>query len=187
MALKFEDIVDGKIGYVLDRGAVIVNETITEATETVTQNIDKLVSDISEGSKEVTKFYIGKSHFRTRSGKRIIDPKNPHTWRLDNGINGRYQDHRGQPYGQNGLLVVAVITSKSIPENCKAAGYIIHQEEYALVLEKRLIQKYKDDPMLANKPSYRTGNTDDEKSIGYVIYIAFSTKGKWYHECSDHI
>lgn len=169
----------------MDTGVNIRNETITEATERVSDNIDERIKDISK----VTEFYIGKSHIRCK--KRVsFDAEKSSTWKLDDGINGRYREHKEKSYGQDGLFVAAVITKESIPRSCREDGYIIHQEEYALVLEKRLIKKYHENGDTKSKLANRTlspGNTDRAPSIGYVIYIAFSTKGKQYHKCSHHI
>lgn len=180
--ISFDEICSGKQGYVLDTGVTIEDKTITEATMGVSKIIDQLFCEFEGKSKsEVTKFYIGKSHIRTRR-RVVFHPNNSNTWKLDHGINARYSDHVKTPYGENGLLVVAVVTIDSIPADCKDNGYITHQEEYALTLEKRLIQKFKYErgERLANKGT-DPGKTDEVKSIGYVVYVAF-TSGK----CSNN-
>lgn len=172
---------DAKPGYALDHAKVIKNETITNATKDIYKHITDTISKVEEGSgKEVDYVYVGKSHVR-KLKKKPFDPKAPNTWRLDDGVNKRYSDHVKKCYGKNGLIVVAVVTNESIPADCKKDGYITHQEEYALTLEKRLIQNFRkeekdmedDDKRLANKTT-APGNTDQVKAVGYLIYIAFA-------------
>lgn len=180
---KFEELCSGKIGYALDSPfrTYIENETISEATKIVGQQIKELFESIEKSAKkEIVEFYIGKSHIRKRA-RGVFNPKQSGTWKLDHGINARYSDHVGNSYGKNGLVVVAVVDAKSIPDDCKVDGYITHQEEYALILERRLIQKFqKDDKwgsMLANKGT-DPGRSDGQRSKGYVVYIAFALAGK---------
>lgn len=72
--------------------------------------------------------------------------------------------------------MLAVVTEESIPESYNKSDQVItHQEEYALTLEKRLIQKFKrelHDIRLCNEGT-DPGKTDNEASIAYVIYMAF--------------
>lgn len=73
-------------------------------------------------------------------------------------------------------MVVAVVTKDSILDDRVAAdGYITNHEEYVLMLEKRLIEKYRefDCPKLYNKTT-APGKTDEKGSIGYVVYVAFA-------------
>lgn len=170
------ELCEGEVGYVLETGEPIRDKsTIKEATYQVKVKINKLMLDIKKGSRrEVVKFYIGKSYIHKRKG-RPFDPGEHSTWTLDHGVNGCYSVHVDEDYGKDGLLVVAVVTAESIPTDCKEKGYITHQEEYALTLEKRLIQRYKDDEEWRDKLENKTadaGKTDGGKSIGYVIYIA---------------
>ena len=119
-------------------------------------------------------FYIGKSHIR-KGVLRKFNPEHPSTWRLADGIDSRYKEHVKESYGRSGLIVVAVITRDSIPEDCIASGHITHQEGYALTLETRLIEKFQEDEdeRLANK-SIDFGHTDGAKSIAYVVYVAYT-------------
>ena len=165
-------------GYVLDTGITIRNISIADAIKKVVKNIKERMEKIEALSgREIGKFYIGKSHIHTRK-RRTFNPDNPNTWAIGCGIPGRYRDHMKTSYGKNGLIVVAVTTKHSIPKDCIDKGYITHQEEYALTLEKRLIQKYiKDDDRLANTGT-DPGHTDGGKSVAYVVYMAFTLEGK---------
>lgn len=175
-----------KSGYVLETGEVIECKTIAKALKVTATNIDHRMKEIEDcRGRLINQFYIGKSHVRERKTCTRFDPQNSSTWRLDNGVNARYQTHREESYGRDGLIVVAVVTKNSIPEDCKKMKYITHQEEYALTLEKRLIQKYKyerKDKRLGNKGT-APGRTDQTESIGCLIYITFTLDGK----CVDTI
>ena len=166
-------------GYVLDTGITIRNISIADAIEDVVDNIEERMEKIEALSgRKIGKFYIGKSHIHKRK-RRTFNPDNPNTWKIGCGIASRYSDHVKTSYGKNGLLVVAVTTKNSIPKDCFDKGYITHQEEYALTLEKRLIQKYikDDDDRLANTGT-DPGHTDGGSSVAYVVYMAFTLKGK---------
>lgn len=155
--------------------SVINDETITNASAIVQKNIDVILTGWNNWNGAlfpIRNFYIGKTFIRGRQNT-VFSPYNPNTWKLD-GIRNRYRDHVKEYYGNGGLVVVAVVTRDSIPWQCYADGYIKHQEEYALTLEKRQIQHYKvSDARLWNKTE-ETGRTDQTKSIAYAIYVAFS-------------
>lgn len=173
--LKLVRISEGYRPYDQDFTAVIHNKTITAAKNKVEKKITNLLDAWSYKRKslKIKSFYIGKTHIRQKKGT-TFDPHNLNTWKLDGGINGRYQHHVKEYYGNGGLVVVAIVTRESIPVQCVRDGYIIHQEEYALTLERRLIQHYTDtDKRLWNKTA-ETGKTDITKSIAYAIYVAFS-------------
>ena len=167
-------------GYVLDTGITIQKCSIVDATKHVVDNIKEHMETIETLSKrKIKEFYIGKSNIHKKK-HHTFNPDNPCTWKRG-GIPGRYGDHVMESYGRNGLIVVAVTTKDSIPDDCIEKGYITHQEEYALTLEKRLIQKYKKDnddrPRIANKGT-DPGHTDGGSSVAYVVYMAFTLEGK---------
>ncbi len=180
---RFADICkkDAKPGYVLDKSIPLRNVKITNAVEKLHSHITACLAEICQGwGEDFKKFYIGKTRIKENS-KFKFDMENPSTWRLDNGINARYCYHIKQDHGRNGLIVAGVVTRESIPESSVRDGSIKHQEEYALLLEKRLIQEFKKDcqlrgklgSKLANK-STDPGKTDNESFIAYAVYIAFT-------------
>lgn len=70
-----------------------------------------------------------------------------------------------------------MVTKESICEDCKCNEYITNHEEYALTLEKRMIQHFKIAAPHGVKPANKgtdPGRTDTEYSAAYVIYIAFA-------------
>ena len=170
-------------GYVLDKAVIIEKKSIKEASGIVQERIEECFKRIGEGwGRPIDKIYIGKSFISTRK-EETFDPSKPATWKLD-GIDGRYQDHIKKDYGRNGLIVVAVVTEESIPRQCKEDECITHQEEYALMLEKRLIERFQKDPTalqgakLVNDPHYTPGKMGKKKSVAYVVYMAFTIKSK---------
>ena len=164
-------------GYILDTGVIIENSSIADATGIVVKNIKERMWTIETLSRrKIRKFYIGKSNARKRQN-RVFNPEDKNTWKT--GVTSRYSYHVKEPYGKNGLIVVAVVTRDSIPEEYFTNGTIANQEEYVLTLEKRLIQKYKkgSDKRLANKGT-DPGHTDEAGSVAYVVYMAFTLEGK---------
>ena len=131
-------------------------------------------------------FYIGKTYIREMASGGF-NPEDPRTWNLDNGINGRFRDHKKRGYGKNGLIVVAVVTKDAIPEDCRKNEYITHHEEYALTLEKRLIQYYKANPRIAPRIANKTtqpGEFGKKESIAYAVYMTFTMTSwfwSWWH------
>lgn len=182
--ISYTELRTGDIpGYVLDTGKVIVNSDIKKAVKITNENMLGHIKDIesSDGSgRKVKKFYIGKTHI-CESSRVDFDPCNSSTWALEGGINRRYLDHFNAGYGETGLLVLAVVTKESIPKkDAIDHQYIINQEEYAVILEKRLIQMYSfpeddRDPRIAN-PSADAGHLDEKLSPGYVVYMAFKLR-----------
>ena len=177
--IKFSNICkkNAKPGYVLDHYKSFHNRSITSAVDEVYNHITTSMEEIRKGwDVELKKFYIGKSHIK-KHDKRRFDVSNSATWRLGNGINGRYSSHIKEDHGRNGLIVVAVVTRDSIPQSCLDDGTIKHQEEYALLLEKRLIQKFRSNhthcSILANTTT-EPGKTDGESSIAYAVYMTFT-------------
>ncbi len=169
-------------GYVLDREifALIKDRTITKAVEKVSEKIKKCIEDIKRGwGRSIEELYIGKTYISEKYDD--FDAENPKTWGKE-GISARYTPNRKNGYSWNGFIVVGVVTEKSIPLSCKEGGYITHHEEYALTLEKCLIEHFREDSELgakiANKLVYHPGRRGMKKRPAYTIYIKFSMEGK---------
>ena len=176
---SFDDLCkeDARPGYSWDCAAVIKYKTINKATIIGLQKIKNLIKKINRGwnGRSVEKLYIGKSYITSISKKN--HPSRIPYWSLKSGISGRFYHHLHEDHGRNGLVVIAFITEKSIPQACKEDGYITHQEEYALTLEKRLIQKCQNDIQLCTKlanKSTNSGKTNEERSPAYAVYMTFT-------------
>ena len=101
-------------GYVLD---TIRKKNITAATEAVQVNIKKTTTEIENLSKKkISKIYIGKSYINKKKNY-AFDPDDTNTWKRK-GISDRCRAHVKESYGRNGLIVLAVVTKDSIPEDC---------------------------------------------------------------------
>ena len=171
---------DCRPGYVLDSGVPVENLTIKEAVKQVRNKVCQCIEDLEAGrKKKVKRFYFGKTYVRQKQQDPRFFPDDPSSWRVK-GIYDRYNFHFKQPYGRCGLIVLAVITENSIPKECAQKWYITEPEEYALTLEKRLIQYYleREDPRLRNT-STEPGSKDKRGSPAYVVYMAFAMDGKF--------
>ena len=167
---------DCRPGYVLESGVLVENLTIKEAVEQVRNKFRQCIKDLEAGRKKKVKyFYFGKTYVRQKGPQ--FFPHVPSSWMVD-GICSRYNFHSKKRYGKSGLIVLAVITKDSILEECVQKWYIIDREEYALNLEKRLIQFYGGDSRLKNK-STQPGSKDKRGSPAYVVYMAFAMDGKF--------
>ena len=75
--------------------------------------------------------------------------------------------------GYNGLIVLTIITKNLLLPKERRQKYQ-DQQDYALMLERRLIQYYKDenpDPRIAN-PTLREGGKSSTVYDGYPVYVA---------------
>ena len=149
-----------------------------EAKDLLVRQIDGIFADIAreQEEKEIEAFTIGKSHARRRRtaqhGFKHFDRKDLKTWKLDGGINGRWQTTYKEQ-GYDGLVALTAITREVIPSD-------VHQnsqnpEQYAIALEQSLIQHYsidKPDPRLANKSSHPGKKCANNPYAG-IVYVAY--------------
>ena len=102
------------------------------------------------------------------------------TWRKSDGISKRFRAHHSKVYGRDGLVVLTMVTRKTIPPTVIKNKGTVRQELYAFALESRLIQHFLikcDDVRIKNR-SLETGGRDGNKSVGYPIYMAYALKDK---------
>ena len=146
--------------------------TVQEAEQMLLKHVKECIQSIeTERGCPLEYFYIGKTHVRQREDRKF-NHMNRDTWKLDNGINGRFRDHREHGYGRDGLVVLTVVTREAIHPDIRNNKPNFHQEHYALALESRLIQDFLRDPHLCNE-SLEPGRRDKCPSIGYPLYMAF--------------
>ena len=187
---SFEDLCRGSQSYACDNLINIEGLTIRKQEDDLSEHIRECIESIEfDSGCPVEKFYIGKTHVRQRKD-RAFDPTNSTTWRLDDGINGRFRDHRGAGYGRDGLVVLTVVTAEAIPLEIRQNKPNFHQEDYALALESRLILRFMSDPRLVNETT-EAGRRDRTRSIGYPLYMAFRVRDDddnppWVFEDDDN-
>ena len=145
------------------------------ATDTLVKWVDDTITDIEiQSGKKVVKFYIGKTYVRQIKNRRF-DAMNPNTWRKS-GISSRWHHHRQEDYGENGMVVLTVVTKDDVPQ--QSIPTFKHQEMYALALEQQLIIHYafiRGDKRLANISTHPGMQQQEEsRAIGYPIYMAFT-------------
>ena len=149
--------------------------TLRKATKLLIKHIKDCIRSIEIGrGRKVEKFYIGKTLTHKRK-KMPFDHMASRTWKLSDGISNRFKKHRDKGYGRDGMVVLTVVTQKTIPPNIHRQKTVVKQELYAFALENRLIQHFlikRDDPRIANE-SLHSGGNDRNKSIGYPLYMAF--------------
>ena len=174
---SFEQLCNGESYYVCDRECLVhvtQLDTLQEAEDKLTEKIDTLFQDLQiQTDKEIKMFYIGKTFVRgNKKYKRRVNPLNPLTWRKQ-GISSRWGEHKEKEYGEDGMIVIAIITRDQVPGG---AASKVKQELYTLALEQRLLHYYqitKGDERLHND-TFTSGRSDMEGSAGYALYVAFS-------------
>ncbi len=119
--------------------------------------------------KTVAKFYVGKSYMDFKDLSLNYS-----------GVLSRWKHHRKKPYCQNGLVIFALINESWIPRYCRVNGCYENHEEYALTVERRLIQKFMEDVnykgRLANKGT-KPGQESKTPHCYSVIYVTFTLEG----------
>ena len=166
------------VGFAVDNCIILRDENMRNAVDRTHQRAITCLANIEQSrNRPVQHFYIGKTHIRARQD-REFDPTDTTSWDM-RGIMSRFQSHRQTHYGRDGLIVLAVVTRNSIPADCMDMQYIIHQEEYTLILERRLIERFTaaGDQRLANRGT-DPGNTDHGASPAYVVYMTFTIDDK---------
>ena len=181
---SFEELCNGSLqSYACDNLIDITRNrdgrtpTIRETEEMLLEHIDRCIQSIeTKRGCQLECFYIGKTHVRERKNG-TFDHMNRTTWRLDDGINSRFRYHKKKGYGRDGLVVLTVVTREAIHPGILKNMPDFDQEDYALVLEERLILDHlcMIDPMLVNK-SLDLGGRDETFSIGYPLYMAFKVQ-----------
>ena len=115
---------------------------------------------------------IGKTHARQRTNC-LFDPMNPNTWRLDNGINGRWNNYYKEE-GYNALVAIVCITKGQVPFS--QMGHTLRdQQQYAISLEQRLIAKLVYDfPYIpVGNESFDPGCSTKSPPKAGIVYLAF--------------
>ena len=193
---SFDQLCRGDVLYYVCDEECLVHITHEDTLHTTEEKLVKKVEDIFtdlqiQKDATVDKFYIGKTFAQsTKRGK--INPLNPHTWRKK-GISSRWGDHKEEEYGRDGMIVIAVITRDQVPlretDDPSKPEPAVHQEDYTLALEQRLMHYYKitkGDKRLANK-TFTSGGADKKGSAGYALYVAFSLKKNETEETEEEV
>ena len=185
----FEQLTTGsQKNYACDNLADIDGNKLPEIKKAASRLIDHAKMCLIETDRQrspeekVVKFYIGKASIhrrkRGRSGKAVFDRRKSNTWKKT-GISSRWSDHKKKPYGKDGMFVLAAISRKSLPPQCRQTGKSKrHQEDYALALEQSLIHHFmfdEADERLENTTT-TSGRSDRRKSIAYALYMAFAVE-----------
>ena len=146
--------------------------TIRETEQMLLKHVKECIQSIeTERRSKLEYFYFGKTHVKQRKGS-YFDHMNHNTWRLDDGINGRFREHSRCGYGRDGLVVLTVVTREAIHPKICSNKPNFHQEDYALALENRLIQDFLSDPRLYND-TLEPGRRVSCPAVGYPLYMAF--------------
>lgn len=139
--------------------------------------ISNALEDLASGSgKIIGKIYIGKT-FVHKCKRRDFDPLDPSTF-TKAGIGSRWNYHKKQDYGQDGMVVVAIVTH-TVAANLGygkfyGKNWVVDTQQCALDIEEALIKKFSDDGRLANDTTYHPGHKEKGNAIGYPIYFTFS-------------
>ena len=173
----FDELCEGEVKNYSFNPAVIKNEKkVKHIKRKLVRKLEDTITALQIGSERtIAKIYIGKTFIRQRrkpgGGYRTFKPEDHHTWKK-NGISSRWQDHKHEDYGRDGLVVLGAITRETMPERCRGR---VHQEDFALAMEQKLLHHYllsHPDPRVINE-SFSTGQATKDKSYAYAVYMAF--------------
>ena len=159
--------------------------TATSVEEVERKLIDKLdetmiaLESYLPKKRSISKIYIGKTYVKQKKNQRF-DSQNHSSW-IKEGITARWRDHSKEDYGKDGMVVLGVITRDTLIRCCRnearaTAVRNIHQEDFALAMEQRLIHHFTFNvpvSKLAND-TFTTGKLTKTAHIGYVVYMTFS-------------
>ena len=169
--ITFSKLCSGEEGCVLDISKycrVEENNTITEAWKIVAEQIETNIKEIERVRvNPLESFFIGKTYI---DGDEDDIKSDDHRKWGKAGIGAAYG--RQEEENRKSMMVVAVVTEKCIPDECKEKGYIIDAEEYANTLKTRLIQWFDGrDERMKNDPAGPSGKKKRDAN-GYIIYVA---------------
>ena len=158
--------------------------------EKLVKQLESTISDLElQSDRTIAKIYIGKTYIHRRKrpggGYLTFDPLNSYTWRKK-GISSRWQDHKKEDYGRDGLVVLGAITRETMPERCRESGQI-DQEDFALAMEQKLLHHYllsHPDPRVVND-SFSTGRATEDRCYAYAVYMAFRYEDKYDETFSE--
>ncbi|XP_052818686.1 uncharacterized protein LOC128244690 [Mya arenaria] len=175
--------------------------TFKESVKVLVLHVKRILQKISEKRGPVEKFVVGKTHAR-KLKKVPFDPFKFNSWRLADGVNGRWRNFY-EKEGYHGLIVLCAITKDLLPRqdsnnkpqlrltpSASASLHeaddseeeveceLYHQQHYILALEQQLIHYFayvEQDPRLGNL-SVSTGGMERQNAIAGVLYVAFKLK-----------
>ena len=102
------------IQYMVDLRRVSPNNP-EKHKQTIIAHINSLFSYIeSQTNCPIELFYIGKTYVHKAKNKRKFDPMNPDTWKKE-GIISRWGSHSDSTHGEDGLVVLTVVTREVTP------------------------------------------------------------------------
>ena len=125
--------------------------------------------------RKITKIYVGKTYIRCkkpRSQRSMFNPLDHNTW-IKQGIGKRWNHHKRQNYGKDGMVILCAVTQEMIPQ--KIWGRFC-KNQFALALESMILHHYclfHPDKRFVNK-TFTAGRVPKQEPDAYVIYIAFS-------------
>ena len=184
--VPFETLCRGGVQSYAPNLARIGEETEVEDAEQIlyTQLIDtveELEMADPECRRKIGQIYIGKTYVaRLKRQRRFqrFDPNDYSTWKKV-GISSRWGDHKSQDYGRDGMVVLGAVTRKTMPRRIRRRVPRVHQEDFALALEQRLLHRcilsrHHDDRVHVVNKTFTAGRPSNYRYIAYAIYMAFS-------------
>ena len=174
---------DSRDGLVIDNTFFrhIKGLIIAKSKERLCKKIDTCL----ERFGRCVKFYIGRTYIDKKGTALNLDLKDSGTWDLK-GLRDRYRDHHKESYGRNGLFVIAVFNETCLPPKDVENETIMSHEEYAIILERRLIQAFETDGRRANVGA-ECGKFSEDPHDASVIYITCALEGEYLFVVYYHI
>ena len=175
----------GKPSYAPNLARIGEETEVEDAEQILYTQLKNTVEELEmadpECRRKIGQIYIGKTYVaRLKISKRQkrfqpFDPNDYSTWKKV-GIGSRWHDHKSQDYGRDGLVVLGAVTRKTMPKRIRRR---VHQEDFALALEQRLLHRcilsrHHDNRLRVVNKTFTAGRSSNHGYIAYAIYMAFS-------------
>ena len=185
----FDRFCQGHDNYVCDQHCLVdLREirSISDRVEALKIKVADVLDQVQQRRGQVEGFYIGKTYVDKKDRVPNFEAMNPRTWKKE-GISSRWQNKykpRPQnPYERenpncNGLIVLTVVTEEMLPPNPENEDVDdnrshTNQQDYALMLEQRLLHNYK---IEAYNPKIRNDSFGEgyrgRMRPGFAVYVA---------------
>lgn len=158
----------------------VENPTFNNVTSRLQNHVCNLLEKIEQTRNLlIQEFVIGKSFVEKNMSYKLFRINHERTWDISDGVGKRW---KGEYKKRNfdGLIVVAVVTSETLPHRERLIPPFREKQTYAIALEQNLIHYFayvKQDPRLSNK-SLHPGRLGSEQKEAYVVYVAFRLKSR---------
>lgn len=174
-----DQLCNGEKGYVCDQVAELVEGPVNNQVDWLKERVGFIFQSIEMRGKQIEEFYIGKTYAKEKKS-RIFDAMDRDTWKMK-GIQDRCGSHNREKH-YNGLIILTVVTKEMLPRNPENENEDdnqshTNQQDYAIMLEQRLLHYYKIESYDKRIKNETFGEGRKAKMRpGFIVYVAVKLK-----------